>query len=54
VEKRAQQRIYRVNPQALLELEGWARQLQELWNQRFDALGKVLETEKKRLKGEAE
>ena len=53
VEKRAQQRIYRINPEAMLELEDWARQLRQLWNQRFDALEQVLEEEKKRLKGEA-
>ena len=52
VEKRAQQRIYRINPDAMLELEDWARQINDLWNQRFDALDKVLETEKKRLKRE--
>jgi DNA-binding transcriptional ArsR family regulator len=53
VEKRAQQRIYRINPAAMLELEAWARQIAQLWNQRFDALDQVLEAEKKRLKGEA-
>ena len=52
VEKRAQQRIYQINPDAMLELEGWANRLRQLWNQRFDALDKVLEAEKKRLKGE--
>jgi DNA-binding transcriptional ArsR family regulator len=45
VEKRAQQRIYRVNPDAMLELEDWARQMRQLWNQRFDALELVLEEE---------
>ena len=53
VVKRAQQRIYQVNPEAMLELEAWARQLRQLWDQRFDALDQVLEVEKKRLKGEA-
>ena len=53
VEKRAQQRIYQINPDAMLELEGWANQLRQLWNQRFDALDEVLESEKKRLKGGA-
>jgi len=53
VEKRAQQRIYQVNPEAMLELEAWAGQLRQLWEQRFDALDRVLEMEKKRLKGEA-
>ncbi len=46
VEKRAQQRIYTLNPQALLELEGWARQMMQLWNERFEAFDKVLEAEK--------
>ena len=54
VEKRAQQRMYQINPEAMLELEGWANQLRQLWNQRFDALEMVLEKEKKRLKGEVE
>ena len=42
VEKQAQQRIYRINPEAMQELEAWARRLQELWNQRFDALEQLL------------
>ncbi len=49
MEKHAQQRIYRINPQAMLELEGWARQLMELWNQRLDALDAVLQAEKKKI-----
>lgn len=47
MEKRAQQRIYRINPDAMLELEEWASQITQLWNQRFDALDQVLEAEKK-------
>jgi DNA-binding transcriptional ArsR family regulator len=54
VEKRAQQRIYRINPEAVLELEGWARQMRQLWNQRFDALDEVLKAEEKKVKGESE
>jgi hypothetical protein len=42
VEKRAQQRIYRINPGAMLELEDWSRQLRQLWSQRFDALEQIL------------
>jgi DNA-binding transcriptional ArsR family regulator len=52
VEKRAQQRIYKINPEAMLEMEDWARRLRQLWNQRFDALDKVLETEKQKSIGE--
>jgi DNA-binding transcriptional ArsR family regulator len=48
VEKQAQQRIYRINPEAMLELEEWARQLRQLWNDRFDAFEKVLEEEKRK------
>ncbi|MCI0394983.1 MAG: metalloregulator ArsR/SmtB family transcription factor [Chloroflexi bacterium] len=48
VEKRAQQRIYRINPEAMLELEAWARQLRQLWNQRFDALDRILQQETKK------
>jgi DNA-binding transcriptional ArsR family regulator len=49
VEKRAQQRIYQLNPNAMDELEDWAHKMKELWNQRFDALDKVLEAEKRKL-----
>jgi DNA-binding transcriptional ArsR family regulator len=47
MEKRAQQRMYQINPDGMLELEKWARQMTQLWNERFDALDKVLEAEKK-------
>lgn len=50
MEKRAQQRIYQINPDAMLELEEWAKQMTQLWNQRFDALDKVLVAEKKKMK----
>lgn len=49
MEKRAQQRMYRLNPDALFELEGWAGHMTLLWHQRFDALEKVLEAEKKNI-----
>ena len=48
VEKRAQQRIYHINPAAMVELEEWARQLRQLWRQRFDALEIILEKEKQK------
>jgi DNA-binding transcriptional ArsR family regulator len=38
VEKRAQQRIYRLNPAAMLGMELWAREIRERWDERFDAL----------------
>lgn len=46
MEKYAQQRIYQINPGAMLELEVWVRQMTDLWNQRFDALDRLLEVEK--------
>lgn len=48
VEKRAQQRIYQINPSAMLELEVWAKQMTQFWNQRFEALDKVLMEEKRK------
>ena len=49
MEKRAQQRLYRINPDALLELEGWAKRMLQILNQRYDAFEKVLEAEKQKL-----
>ncbi len=44
VEKRAQQRIYRINADTMLRLEEWAKQMTE----RLDALDAVVENEGKR------
>ena len=43
VQKKAQQRIYQVNPTAINEVEQWAKQMNKLWNSRFNRLDKVLE-----------
>jgi DNA-binding transcriptional ArsR family regulator len=53
MEKRAQQRIYHINPAAVRELEDWAQQMVRRWNTRFDALDQLLKAEKKRLEGES-
>jgi DNA-binding transcriptional ArsR family regulator len=53
MEKRAQQRIYSINPQSMLEVEGWVQQMVQGWNNRFDALDRLLAVEKKRLEGES-
>jgi len=50
VEKRAQQRIYRINPEAMSEIEGWVQQMTKQWNARFNVLDKILEGEKRKLK----
>jgi DNA-binding transcriptional ArsR family regulator len=43
MEKRGQQRIYRLNPDAMLELEVWMQRLTRRWSERFAALDAVLE-----------
>jgi DNA-binding transcriptional ArsR family regulator len=48
MEKRAQQRLYRINPQAVDELEQWVKQLTQRWEERFEALDQLLEAEKKK------
>ena len=50
MEKRKQQRIYQINPQAMSEVEGWARKMTERWQARYSALDEILETEKQKLK----
>lgn len=40
--KRAQQRLYRINPQAFAELEQWSRRMKETWTARFDQLEALL------------
>ena len=46
MEKRAQKRVYRLNPQTLSQFEAWVQQMQQRWSERFDALDTVLEREK--------
>ncbi len=48
MEKRAQKRLYRLNPQTLSQFEAWIQQVQQRWSERFDALDVVLEHEKKK------
>ena len=50
VEKRAQQRMYRINTDAIDEFETWINRMRHLWNQRFDRLDQLLEKEKQKLK----
>jgi len=50
VEKRAQQRIYTLNPRGLMELNLWVRKMTQFWDERYDALDRVLEVEKKKLR----
>lgn len=50
VEKRAQQRIYTLNPRGLMELNLWIRKMTQFWDERFETLDRVLEVEKKKLR----
>lgn len=52
--KRAQQRIYQVNPEAMDEFKMWLDQIRQLWEERFDALEQVVEAEKSKLKEKSE
>jgi len=54
MEKRAQQRLYQINPQAVDELEQWVKQLTRQWDERFAALDQLLEAEKKKMLDERE
>jgi uncharacterized protein YndB with AHSA1/START domain/DNA-binding transcriptional ArsR family regulator len=48
MEKRAQQRLYRLNPQTLSHFEAWVQHMQQMWSERFDALDAVLAMQKRR------
>ena len=49
MDKRAQQRIYRINPTALSEFETWVHQLKQQWEERFTALDAILQAEQAKL-----
>jgi DNA-binding transcriptional ArsR family regulator len=48
MEKRAQQHVYRLNPEKLSEFETWVKRMQQGWEGRFSTLDIVLEREKKK------
>ena len=50
MEKRAQKRVYRLNPEALSQFEAWVAQTKQRWSERFDALDVILEREKEQRK----
>lgn len=49
--KHRQQRIYEVNPETMRNLENWARQMTEHWEQRLDALEQLVQSEADQPKG---
>ncbi len=50
MEKRKQQRMYQINPQAMSEVERWAQKMTERWQARYRALDEILEAEKQKIK----
>lgn len=54
MEKRAQQRIYQINVDAARKIEVWARQLEQLWEERYAGLAKLIEEEKRRTEQEGD
>lgn len=49
MEKRAQKHLYKLNPDSMIEIEKWAKQMVVAWDERFDALDRVLIEEKRNL-----
>lgn len=45
MEKKAQQRIYSINPEGIDEMWEWMNQMRRFWNERFDALEQLLKSE---------
>ena len=48
MEKRAQQRLYEINPETMLELEEWVRRMATRQERRFDALERILKAEEQK------
>lgn len=48
VEKRAQQRIYAINPEPMSQIEDWLHKLTKHYEERYTRLDALLEREKKR------
>ncbi|MEF3304347.1 metalloregulator ArsR/SmtB family transcription factor [Paenibacillus sp. GYB003] len=49
VEKKAQQRIYSLNPETMVVVEEWARQFRLMWSERFKKLDRLLQARKDQL-----
>lgn len=48
MEKRAQQRIYSINPLSIDEISQWIEKLKKRWEEKFSRLDEILEEEKKK------
>ncbi|MCC3374721.1 helix-turn-helix transcriptional regulator [Cohnella sp. REN36] len=45
VEKRAQQRMYRINTSTMLAFEDWSRNMRQRWSRRLDTFEAVMKAE---------
>lgn len=54
VEKRAQQRIYYINPEPMKELEKWVRQFAAQMEEQYQRLDQILEIEKVKIQNKKE
>ena len=45
VEKRAQQRLYALNPRSMHQIQVWAAEMARLWSRRLDRLSEALNEE---------
>ncbi len=50
VEKKAQQRLYQLNPKKMQELGEWVKKMTQIWDKRFAVLDKLFEQEKIKFK----
>jgi len=46
MEKNAQQRIYQIDAQTIEEVENSLKKLRELWDDRFEAIDKIIQAQK--------
>lgn len=51
MEKKAQQRLYKINPAAMGEFQNWIKKMTKAWDERFSMLDKVLGNRKKESSG---
>ncbi|MBA3724721.1 MAG: winged helix-turn-helix transcriptional regulator [Candidatus Levybacteria bacterium] len=51
MEKRAQQRMYTINPEPMREMGGWLEKLTKHWEEKYSRLDALLEREKNKSKG---
>jgi DNA-binding transcriptional ArsR family regulator len=45
MEKQGQYRMYRIDPNAMLELAEWTGRITQQWSERFDRLDRLLKTQ---------